>query len=149
VITRPEWLLLALAAALSVLIAAEWLLPGAMPPSAPRFTTAAATGTANGSSAATSQWTDAILARPIFSASRRPDDEPGTVTQAAPPRLSAIIITATGRLAVFAPDGQKPQSRTEGGEIDGYRLQRIAPDRVELIGPFGRLSLRPQFHAAS
>ena len=91
-----------------------------------------------------SQWAATTLARPLFTATRRPLDQPGTASDTLP-RLSAIIITRNARAAIFAAPEQKPQTVPEGGEIDGYRLQHIAPGTVELLGPDGPLTLRPRF----
>lgn len=135
----------ALAGLLLMLFAAEWLIPGPAAPGArlaPAIPTAVADAAAD---AAIGQWGDTALARPLFSPSRRPAAQAGTDTDGSLPRLSAIIITAGGKSAVFAADGQKPQVVAEGGEIGGYRLQSIAPDKVDMLGPDGAITLRPQF----
>ncbi len=137
-----------LAGTLSLLLATLWLwpppaaptrhLPALLPPASPDTT-----------DTAISQWAGTALARPLFTPGRRPADQAGAATDGSLPRLSAIIITGATRAAVFAADGQKPQVIDQGGTIDGYALNRIAPDHVELTGPDGTLSLRPQFTAAA
>ena len=134
----------ALAAAFLLLLAAEWLLPG---PQAPALRTPPALPAATPDASADaqiSQWASTALARPLFNADRRPVEQPGTESDALP-RLSAIIITGSNRAAIFDASGQKPQIVPEGGEIDGYRLQHIAPGTVDLLGPDGPVTLRPRF----
>lgn len=92
-------------------------------------------------------WQHTILARPLFNADRRPPLQ-GKAAASGLARLSAIIIIGSDRSAVFAPKGQKPRILAEGGEIDGYRLVRIAPDFVALAGPAGRLLVYPRFKNA-
>ena len=141
----PPPALPALAAALALLFAGEILLPGspAVPPHK-MFAIPSAAPEAAADEAA-GQWGDTILARPLFSPDRRPVSAAGTDTSTSLPRLSAIIITGGTHAAVFSADGQKPQVVTAGGSIDGYQLDSIAPDSVQLTGPDGPLTLRPQF----
>lgn len=91
-----------------------------------------------------SQWSTDALARPLFSATRRPDAASGGDNSGLP-RLSAIIIIGKNSVAVFSADGQKPQPVAVGGEIDGNKMLRIDSDQVELLGPSGPLILHPQF----
>jgi general secretion pathway protein N len=93
--------------------------------------------------AAVSQWSETALARPLFASSRRPADQ-GSSDDGLP-RLSAIIVTNGTRSAIFSTDGQKPQILGEGGTVGGYRVRAILPDQVQLDGPSGPLTLRPQF----
>ncbi len=157
---RPKWLTQpafmkpalrkpALAAALSVLLAAELLLPG--PAAAPaREAPAIVAGTPDqGTDAAILQWGGTVLARPLFNASRRPVNNTSTETGFTLPRLSAIIVIGGMRSAIFAAPGQKPMLVAEGGAIGPYRLTSIAPNKVELLGPEGAVTLHPQFMAAA
>ncbi|MDD2704428.1 MAG: hypothetical protein PHU07_03725 [Acidocella sp.] len=146
-IRAPQAAIPLLAAGLGLLLTAELLLPGptAPPPRASPAIPAAAPDDA--ADAATSQWADTILARPLFNADRRPVQEAGANT--ALPRLSAIIVTDGVRSAIFSATGQKPQVVGEGGEIGGYRIEAIAPDEVKLAGPGGLLTLHPQFVTAA
>jgi hypothetical protein len=89
-------------------------------------------------------WAETALARPLFSADRRPEqDDKGTTGLA---RLTAIVIAGGTRRAIFAADGQKPLIVPEGGEIGGYRLLHITGDSVQLGGTAGTLTLHPKFN---
>jgi hypothetical protein len=135
----------ALAAALGVILAAELLLPGPAAPPA-RVAPALAEGTPDQIADATiSQWGATILARPLFNQTRRPVPVASTGTSNLLPRLSAIIVIGNSRRAVFATPGQKPQILGTGETIGPYTLDAIAPDKVELHGPDGTMTLRPQF----
>jgi hypothetical protein len=135
----------ALATAFGLLFAAELLLPGpaaqtpheslVIPPTAPDET----------ANANISQWGNTALARPLFNADRRPVSTANTDADGALPRLSAIIVTGRTSSAIFSASGQKPQVVREGDEIDGYRIEAIAPDGVKLTGPDGLVTLHPQF----
>ncbi len=137
----------ALAAGLALLFAAEWLLPGAGPSEGDGPPAIPAAPANAGSDAAINQWAATMLARPLFDASRRPEAAPASVTDDLPPHLTAIIINGAGRYAVFSASGEKPQDVPEGGGIGGYLVKTIAADRVQLLGPGGPLTLRPQFAA--
>lgn len=94
------------------------------------------------------RWARAVLARPLFSADRRPEtvatDQTTVFT-----RLAGIIISGGSRSAIFAADGEKPEVVSEGGEIAGYRLLHISYDSVELVGSTGKLTLHPNFVGAA
>jgi hypothetical protein len=94
------------------------------------------------------RWADTVLARPLFSADRRPENM-ATGHRTAFTRLAGIIISGGSRSAIFATDGQKPAVVSEGGEIAGYRLQHISYDSVELVGSTGTLTLHPNFAGAA
>ncbi len=84
----------------------------------------------------TSAWVGAILARPLFSVSRRPPHvaphRPGAVA-AGQARLAGIMITRDGRRAIFAPDGGgKQMVLPEGASVNDSTIRRILPDRVTL-----------------
>ena len=144
-ILQSRAILPALAGALTLLLAAEWLLPGAAPP-ARILPAIPAPGAGAGADATVGQWANTILARPIFSQTRRPPAvaEPNTVVVL--PRLTAIIITPGTRYAVFSPPGGKPLTLGPGGEVAGYELKSITAGSVALLGPDGGITtLRPQF----
>jgi len=154
--TLPPWLSKAMvmkqarglpgvAAGLAVLLAAELLLPGQSAPTLSAAPTIPAATADNASDALVSGWGDTILARPLFSPSRRPDDQASATASQTLPRLSAIIVIGATRSAIFAAPGQKPINVSEGGAIDGYRVMSIAPNRVDLLGAGGALALHPQF----
>ncbi len=86
---------------------------------------------------------DTILARPLFSADRRPAAEKhAQVAANAVPRLSAILMSAASRRVVF-DDGGKPLVAGEGGRAGPYTIMSIAADRVVVISPDGSRTLRP------
>ncbi|HYP62714.1 MAG TPA: hypothetical protein VEQ16_02435 [Acidocella sp.] len=141
--TYAPYVLPGLAGLLVLILAVEWIGPGTgdagsvPPPALP-------SATAQTANVTVSQWGSDIIARPLFSPSRRSDASAGD-DDGGLPRLSAIIVTGHAGTAIFAADGQKPQSIGVGGEIDGDKLLRVDPDEVELLGPSGPLILRPQF----
>jgi hypothetical protein len=134
----------ALACGLALLLAAELVLPE--PDTAPDSVTPAVLAAApvQNDDDAVAAWGATALARPLFSASRRPVAEATTQTDFTLPRLSAIIVSGTTRRAIFATPGQKPVTVGEGGEIGPYQVTAIAPYSVRLQGPDGILTLRPQ-----
>jgi hypothetical protein len=141
--TYAPYALPGLAGALALVLVVEWIAPapgdaGSTPPPALPAATAQVVDVA------VSQWGSDVLARPLFNPSRRPDASAGG-DDGGLPRLSAIIVTGHEGTAIFAADGQKPQSVGVGGEIDGDKLLRVDPDEVELLSPSGPLILRPQF----
>jgi general secretion pathway protein N len=144
-IRLPPQTLPALAAVLALLVIIECLLPGARPRSGDRLAAIPATAPDGAADAIVNQWGDTTLARPLFHPDRRPVAAAAANTDGSLPRLSAIIIIGTTPAAVFAADGQKPQVVGAGGMIGGYRLQRIDSNAVELLGPQGELTVRPQF----
>ena len=84
----------------------------------------------------TSGWVSAVLARPLFSITRRPPRNvargPG-VLAVGQARLAGIMITRQGRRAIFAPDGGgKQMVLPEGGAVNDSTIRRILPDRVML-----------------
>jgi hypothetical protein len=135
----------ALAGALALLLAAEWLLPGAAPP--PRIMPAIpAPGAGAQADAAVGQWASTILARPIFSQDRRPPAVADATAVVVLPRLTAIIITPGTRRAVFLAPGGKALALGPGGEVAGYQLKSITAGSVVLLGPDGGITtVRPQF----
>ena len=122
-------------AGLSVLLLAilvlEWTgggeEPVVKPPTAHRLAMATP---ADSEARDTSDWSDTILARPLFSSNRRK----GAGTAGAPmPRLAGIMITPRGRRAIFAPDGGGKQLvLSEGATVNDVAIRSIQPDRVIL-----------------
>ena len=83
----------------------------------------------------TADWVDTVLARPLFSVSRKPakPDAAATIAGAGMPRLAGILVTPQGRRAIFAPEaGGKPLVVAEGGNVDDVKIVSIRPDRVIL-----------------
>jgi hypothetical protein len=93
------------------------------------------------------QLTATILARPLFSPTRRPPEAAATdhsETSLNDMRLTGILITPDQRLAIFAPAGGKPLVRAEGDMISDWRIDSIAGQSVSLIGPTGTTTLEPK-----
>lgn len=89
----------------------------------------------------------AILARPLFSASRRPPvhgDGPAADTTFADTRLAGIVTEPGRRFAIFAPTGTKPLIVREGDTVSGWRVETITPHEVSLSGPGGNKTLQPK-----
>lgn len=103
----------------------------------------------------TNDWIAAILRRPVLDASRRPPKEAGQVVSASgevmtpPPRLSGVMIGPFGRSAIFAPPGARSQIVHEGGKIGAYKIEKIEPGLVRIVGPSGPAVLRPSFDTAA
>ena len=90
----------------------------------------------------------AILARPLFSPSRRPaKTETAKVADdggLADSRLAGIVIEDGHRFAVFAPEGAKALTVTEGETVSGWQVESITPHEVSLNGPGGTKTLEPK-----
>jgi general secretion pathway protein N len=133
----------ALAAALGLAALAEMLAPGADAPfAAPVRPPRAAVGDADPAGMAAA-WSATILARPVF----RPDRKPLSAAQPAAavlPRLTAIVVTAAGSIAIFTGDDGKALVLSTGGDVAGYKVTKIGAGSVELAGPSGTQILRPQ-----
>jgi hypothetical protein len=135
-------------AVLALVVLLEWTWPGGAEVAAP----VAALRLAHGSpktplaERAANAWAATILARPLFSASRRPPHvAAGTPDEAAPDeaRLAGIMISRFGRRAIFAPSGGgKPLVLGEGAEVNESTIRSIEPDQVVLAS--GTV-LRPAF----
>lgn len=137
----------AIAVLLAVLVL-EWVLPdgtasdAAVPP--PHL---AARGAGQPVMARdTSQWVETVLARPLFSISRRPPKvaaRAGGAAAAPAARLAGIMITRYGRRAIFAPDGGGKQLvLPEGANVNESTIRSIKPDSVVMAS--GAV-LRPAF----
>lgn len=87
-------------------------------------------------------WTRLVLARPVFSATRRPN----AVSVAGPrqPRLAGIVLGPSGRRAIFAGDGgHRGIVAAVGQQAGDWRVQAIEADSVRVIGPAGVRTLHP------
>ncbi len=141
----PRFLLPGMAALLGTVAVAECLAPAPPLPLRPFTLPRPPAGTPG---PPIDRWAATVLARPLFSPSRRPDmAAAGQASSIA--RLTAIIIGQGSRSAIFAPEGGKPRIVQEGGVIDGYRLSKVRADSVELSAPGGMLMLRPEFPASA
>jgi hypothetical protein len=89
-----------------------------------------------GQARAVTEWEASVLARPLFSISRRPPKvEASTGTAAAPDqaRLAGILIGRFGKQAIFAPEGGgKPLVLGEGASINESVIRSIEPSHVVL-----------------
>ena len=140
-ILQPRAVMPALAAMLTLLLAVEWMLPGAPPQHiAPAIPEA---GPDVGTDAAVGQWADTILARPIFNPDRRPvalADSSGSDAAEPTPHLTGIIIVGGVSRAVFSTPGAKPVLVGPGGAVGGYQLKEIKARSVSLLGPDGGIT---------
>jgi hypothetical protein len=87
-----------------------------------------------------------ILARPLFSATRRPPEseqgaQPDTALKDL--RLTGIMVMPDQRVAIFAKAGEKPLVLSEGEMIGDWHIDNIAPQSVSLSGPTGTTTLEP------
>lgn len=136
---------LAIAAGLSLILTVELLPSHPLRPVLKLHDPVAVSPTASAARHAVADWAQLILARPLFRADRRPVPVAGKGPDKSLPRLSAIIIARGDRRAIFAGHGGKSLTLAEGGRIGAYRLDTIMADRISLLGPDGRITLRPQF----
>ena len=89
----------------------------------------------------------AILARPLFSSTRRPPQ--GTAANEADSdladrRLTGIVTEPGRRMAIFAVNGEKPLRVAEGDAVSGWRIESITPREVSLSGPGGTKIMQPK-----
>lgn len=122
---------------------------GTMPFPAARLPPAAPSRPANSDPTRVAQWAATSLARPLFSPLRRlPAASPATPGAAAPslPRMAGVVITASGRRAIFATkNGTKPLVVGEGGQVGAFTVQSIRAGQVTVLGPEGERVLKPAF----
>jgi general secretion pathway protein N len=88
-----------------------------------------------------------ILARPLFSSTRRPPQDAPSGAAAddlADARLTGIVTTPGHRIALFAVSGDKPLKVAEGDAVSGWRIENITPREVSLSGPSGTKTLQPK-----
>lgn len=132
--TRMGWLV-GLCLFLGVLLGAIWLWPAeGPPPPGPPARFRAANRSVTLAARETGSWAGVILARPVFSISRRPPKVvAGGRAETAPgqARLSGIMITRLGRRAIFAPDGGgHAMVLAERAQVNQGTIRSILPDRV-------------------
>ncbi|HMD62928.1 MAG TPA: hypothetical protein VKF83_03000 [Stellaceae bacterium] len=89
-----------------------------------------------------------ILARPLFSSNRRPPQSAGkedvTSSDLADTRLTGIVTEPGHRVAIFAVNGAKPLTLSEGEDVSGWHIESITPREVSLSGPGGTKTLEPK-----
>lgn len=87
----------------------------------------------------------AALAEPLFSPTRRAAAaDIAADTALSGVRLSGIILEPDRRTAIFAIAGGKPVTRSEGEELNDWRLEAITAQEVSLSGPTGMRTLTPK-----
>lgn len=99
-----------------------------------------------------SNWTAAVLGRPLFSPDRRPaamSVADAGAELAGLPRLTGILVGPFGRRVIFAAPGGKPIVVGEGDRVATYRITGIDTEQVHLIGPQGARVMRPRFLQAA
>ncbi|MBB2154999.1 general secretion pathway protein GspN [Gluconacetobacter diazotrophicus] len=87
-------------------------------------------------------WQQVILARPLFSHSRRPDATPD---QSAPrPRLAGIVVSGGRRRAIFMTREDGPGQVVDAGMTVGpWQVVAIGAGTVRVRGADGEQTLRP------
>ena len=85
---------------------------------------------------AAAAWAESVLARPLFSISRRPPRVEASAGNAAAPdqaRLAGILIGRFGKRAIFAPEGGGKQLVLgEGASVNESTIRSIEPNQVVL-----------------
>jgi len=98
-------------------------------------------------------WIAIAMARPLFSASRRPTRDAVVEAPTGPdglPRLTAVLSGPFGERAIFAgPEGGKPLVVSTGDAVGDYRVLRIENGEVTLKGAGQTRQLRPSFADAA
>ena len=90
------------------------------------------------------QWSEAILARPLFNPSRRPGKQAVASTEL--PRLAGIIIGPRGASAIFAGSGAaRAMIVRDGGRAGPYLVRSVAATGVSVLGPSGPQVLHPVY----
>jgi hypothetical protein len=94
-----------------------------------------------------------VLARPLFSSTRRPPEivqgESAPSPDLSDKRLAGIVIEPDRRLAIFAVNGAKPMTLSEGESVGGWRIESITPTEISLVGPSGSRTMQPTWGPSS
>lgn len=88
-------------------------------------------------------WAGTILARPIFSPSRRPSEVAAASTEL--PRLAGIIIGPSGATAIFASAESRAIMARSGMRAGPYLVREVAANGVSVVGPNGPQVLHPSY----
>ena len=94
------------------------------------------------------RYVTAILARPLFSPTRRPDETAANEAAKATDlgRLTGVLVSPAGKSAIFVgPTGGKPIVVGEGGRIGEYVVRSIEAGAVTITGSEGQRVLHPAF----
>ncbi len=89
-----------------------------------------------------------LLSRPLFDPARRPALPAQDPAPAAMPRLSAIMVTPTERIAVFSPAAGPPVIVNQNSQFGPFTVLAITSDRVTIKGPGGVAVLVSDFGSA-
>jgi hypothetical protein len=96
-----------------------------------------------GASDRRAEWLNEIMARPLFSPTRRPVE----ATFSGLPRLTGIVVGGSERVAIFAaPANEHPIVAHAGTRVE--EVQTIADDGVTVAGLGGTTLIRPIFDVA-
>ncbi len=89
-----------------------------------------------------------IAARPLFNQNRRPAAGAGVVAGLPKlPRLTGVVVSPVGGLAIFASsDGGPSIVVGEGARIGAAVIETVAVGQVTIRGPDGVVVLRPAFN---
>ena len=96
-----------------------------------------------------------IQERPLFSPDRKPPALPAAANvgpgnaPAGLPRLTGVIVGPNGGRAIFAGDDGKSRTAAEGDTIGEFKVWRINPGLVTMVGAAGPRVLRPAYGTAS
>jgi hypothetical protein len=92
------------------------------------------------------EWVREILARPLFSPTRRPAE---TAAVSGLPRLTGIVVTGSERIAIFAaPANERPIIAQAGAHVGAYEVRTISDTGVTVVGPEGTILIKPIFDVA-
>ncbi len=142
--SRALWLLAALLAAG---LAAEAMPGGKRRPVALPVAPAGSPQAAAAAAEPLTQWVATVLARPLFAADRRPVAPAANATAStgpqALPRLAGIVVSPTGRSAIFA--GDHSMVVAEGAVVGPWRVVAIRADAVDVSGPQGERTVKPTY----
>ena len=87
------------------------------------------------------------LGRPLFEPSRRPPGG-GDAAVADLPRLTGVLVSGAGRVALFAGPGGRGLTVAAGGTLGPFTVRAVEPGQVVIDGPSGTRVLRPSFEGA-
>jgi hypothetical protein len=94
-------------------------------------------------------WAATVLARPLFSQSRRPPDAAPAdpVAHASEPvRLAGVVTGPAGKRAIFASRDTKPVVAVEGSRVGDFVVRSIEPGHVVVEAEGGLRTLKPSFN---
>ena len=94
-------------------------------------------------------WVAAVLSRPLFTIDRRPAAPPASAPETpgsqALPRLAGIVVSASGRSAIFAGTSYRSVVVMEGAAVGPWQVVAIRSDAVDVSGPQGERTVKPSY----